>query len=72
MAGEKRKLESDATSVFFGYKKNLGIYDFSELRDPFELKFHRDSRKNISFRFLMSFGIFERPVFVQIDFSVKN
>ena len=57
---------------FYIEKINLKIYDFSELRDPFELKFHRDSRKNISFRFLMSFGIFGRPVFVQIDFSVKN
>ena len=59
--------------MFFLYKKTGSVFgDFCELRDPFGLKFHRDSRKNISFRFLILFGIFEPSVFVQIDFTVKN
>ena len=46
--------------------------NFSGTTDQFELKFHRDSRKNISFRFLVLFCILEPSVFVQMDFMVKN
>ena len=62
----KERICIDFLSFFLRKKKTDIVFcDISGSTDPFELKFHRDTRKNISFRFLTVFGIFEPPVFVQ-------